>query len=651
MPTLSEKIIRKHLVSGTMRPGSEIGLRIDQTLTQDATGTLAYLQFETLGLPKVRTKCSVSYVDHNMLQTGFENADDHRYLQTVAARYGIYFSRPGNGICHQVHLERFGVPGETLLGSDSHTPTAGGLGMIGIGAGGLDVAVAMAGEPFYVTMPRITNVQLLGKLQPYVNAKDVILEILGRLSVKGGIGCIFEYTGEGLRSLSVPERATITNMGAELGATTSVFPSDQMTRLFLRALGREKYWKPLTPDADAVYADTVRLDLSKIVPMAARPHMPDNVVPVSRIAGLPVQQVCIGSCTNSSLKDLLTVSAILKDRTVHPGVSLIVAPGSRSVLTTAIRLHALEAIINAGGRIAESACGFCIGMGHAPGTDAVSLRTINRNFEARSGTKSARVYLVSPEVAAWSAVKGFLADPRKSGRSVDFKLPKHYVQDDNGIIKPSQSRTRTKVLRGPNIKPLPLGRPIQESLTGTVLLKLPDNITTDHIMPAGAKILPLRSNIPAMATHAFAGIDPTFPERARSVECGIIVAGHNYGQGSSREHAALVPMYLNIKAVVAQSFSRIHRKNLINFGIIPLLFDDPADYTTINAGDTLIIKAVYTLLSSGYSADARTTDSGITISVHSDCTDREARIVRAGGLLNDVRKRRTHMKREKKAVS
>lgn len=631
--TLTEKIIKKHLVSGTMDPGSEIGIRIDQTLTQDATGTIAYLQFEALGIPRVKTKCSVSYIDHNTLQTGFENADDHRYLQSVAARYGIYFSRPGNGICHQVHLERFGVPGQTLLGSDSHTPTAGGLGMLAIGAGGLNVAVAMGGGPFYLTMPRIVQVRLSGKLSRWINAKDVILEILKRLTVKGGVNKVFEYTGDGVRTLDVPERSIITNMGAELGATTSIFPSDSVTKQFFKEQKRPKAWTELLPDPGAVYAEMIDIDLAQLQPMVAKPHMPDNVVTVRSIAGLHIDQVCIGSCTNSSLKDLVTVAAILKGKKVHPGVSLIIAPGSRSVYEMIARNGALNDMLAAGARIAESACGFCIGMGHAPGSNAVSLRTSNRNFKGRSGTASALIYIVSPETAAYSALQGRLSDPRKLTLTYAFKKPARFIVDERNIIKPSTGK-KPEVLRGPNIKPLPRASVLGEDMYAEILLKTGDNITTDHIMPAGATILPLRSNIPAMAEFVFSHVDPTFAQRAIQKGGGIIVGGENYGQGSSREHAALAPMYLKVKAVVARSFARIHLNNLINFGILPLIFTEPADYDLCEQGDVCSIEGVRGMITGDLPIIMINKTKNKRIPLMLKATAREKEILIAGGLLN-----------------
>jgi len=587
---LTQKIIKAHLVSGSMEAGKPISIRIAQTLTQDATGTMAYLQFEALGIPKVKTELSVSYVDHNMLQSDFMNADDHSFLQTLASKFGIYFSRPGNGICHQVHLERFGVPGKTLLGSDSHTPTCGGIGMIAIGAGGLDVALAMGGEPFNLNMPKVVNVKLSGKLQPFVSAKDVILELLRRLTVKGGVGKIYEYTGEGIKTLSVPERATITNMGAELGATTSVFPSDEVTRAFLKAEGRENAWKELVPDADASYDEVIEINLNELEPMIAKPHMPDQVVKVKEVAGIPVQQVAIGSCTNSSYKDIMTVAAMLKGKTVHPGLSLGFSPGSRQVLNMISRTGALTDLIAAGARLLESACGPCIGMGFAPPTGAVTVRTFNRNFEGRSGTKDASVYLASPEVAAACAITGKITDPRDLGlQQINVAMPEKFQVDDTMIIAPSQEPEKVEIIRGPNIKALPTKDAMPDMLAGKVLIKVGDNITTDHIMPAGAKVLPLRSNVPAISEYVFERVDSTFPKRAKEWGGGFIIGGTNYGQGSSREHAALAPMYLGVKAVIVKNFARIHLANLVNFGILPLTFVNETDYDAFEQGDEIEI--------------------------------------------------------------
>ncbi|MDD2417723.1 MAG: aconitate hydratase, partial [Oscillospiraceae bacterium] len=577
--TLAQKLISSHLLSGEMKPGSEIGLRIDQTLTQDATGTMAYLEFEAMGVPRVKTELSVAYIDHNTLQTGFENADDHQYIQSVCKKHGLYFSRPGNGICHQVHLERLGIPAKTLIGSDSHTPTGGGIGMLAFGAGGLDVAVAMGGGPYYITMPRIVFINLKGRLQPWVAAKDIILEVLRIMSVKGGVSKIIEYGGEGVKSLSVPERATITNMGAELGASTSIFPSDDITLEFMRAQGRQEDWVELQPDADAVYDETIEIDLSQLSPLAACPHSPDNVKPVEELEGIPVNQVSIGSCTNSSLLDMLKVAQILKGKTVHPDVSLSIAPGSKQVFNMLAMNGALAELIAAGARILESACGPCIGMGQSPNSRGISLRTFNRNFEGRSGTADAQIYLVSPETAAASAIYGVFTDPRKLGEPLKINLPDKFLINDNMIIPPAPESEMDKVeiLRGPNIKPFPETSALPEEIHAKVLLKVGDNITTDHIMPAGAKILPLRSNIPAISMHCFVRCDEEFPARCLSEGKGIIIGGSNYGQGSSREHAALAPLYLGIKAVIVKSFARIHVANLINAGILPLTFENEAD--------------------------------------------------------------------------
>ncbi|NLB90956.1 MAG: aconitate hydratase [Clostridiales bacterium] len=591
---MTEKILRAHLVEGNCVPGEEIAITIDQTLTQDSTGTMAYLQFEALEIPRVKTQRSVAYIDHNTLQTGFENADDHQYLQSVAYKHGVYCSKPGNGICHQVNLERFSIPGQTLLGSDSHTPTAGGIGMLAIGAGGLDVALAMAGSPYYLRYPQVINVRLSGKLSFGVSAKDIILEVLRRLSVKGGVGKVIEYTGEGIESLSVPERATITNMGAELGATTSLFPSDHVTKAFLAAQGREEDFVPLLPDNNALYHQTLDIDLSALVPMVAKPHMPDNVATVTQVGPIKINQVCIGSCTNSSYLDMMRVAAILKGKTVHPDVSLIIAPGSKQVLTMLAQNGALADMIAAGARITESACGFCIGMGQSPSTDAVSLRTSNRNFYGRSGTVSAQVYLCGVEVAAYSALTGVLSDPRELSVSLDIAMPVRFSTLDNLIIPPCQpgEEADQQVIRGPNIQPFPLGHSLPERLEGDVLLKMEDNITTDHIMPSSSKLLPYRSNIPYLSDYCLTPVDPTFPARAKEKKGGFLVAGQNYGQGSSREHAALVPLYLGVKGVLALSFARIHQDNLINNGILPLVFAKEEDYQGISMDDQLTFPAI-----------------------------------------------------------
>ncbi|NLG50662.1 MAG: aconitate hydratase [Chloroflexi bacterium] len=633
---LTRKIIGEHLVSGEMSPGAEIGLRIDQTLTQDATGTMAYLQFEAIGLERVKTELSVSYVDHNMLQSDFRNADDHLYLQTVAARHGITFSRPGNGICHQVHLERFGVPGKTLLGADSHTPTGGGLGMLAIGAGGLDVAVAMAGAPFYVSMPKVVLVRLEGKLPPWVAAKDVILELLRRLSVKGGVGKVIEYGGLGVATLTVPERATITHMGAELGATTSIFPSDERTREFLAAQGREQDWRPLAADPDAEYDQVITLDLSELEPLVACPHSPDNVVPVRELAGLPVQQVCIGSCTNSSVMDLEKVAAMLAGHTVAPGVSLTISPGSKQALTMIAKSGALATLVAAGARVLESACGPCLGQGQAPSSGAVSVRSFNRNFQGRSGTTDAQVYLASAEVCAATALRGALTDPRELGEMPVVTMPQAYVLNDNMVIAPPADASQVEVVRGPNIKPLPTRGPLDDTLQGELLLVMGDNITTDHILPAGAKILPLRSNIPAISEYAFTRVDPTFPERAKAAGSGFVLGGENYGQGSSREHAALAPMYLGVRAVLAKSFARIHQANLINFGILPLVFARPEDAERLKQGDVLRLPEVRARLSAGQLVTVVDVTQGIEIPMTYDLSERQIEIILAGGLLNYI---------------
>lgn len=637
---ITHKIIRDHIVEGAMTPGEEIAIRIDHTLTQDATGTMAYLQFEAMGVPKVRTKRSVSYIDHNTLQTGFENADDHAYLQSVAAKHGIFFSRPGNGICHQVQLERFDIPGDTLLGSDSHTPTAGGIGMLAIGAGGLDVAAAMAGEPFYLPMPRVCLVKLTGKLQPWVSAKDVILEVLRRLSVKGGVGKVMEYGGEGIASLSATDRATICNMGAELGATSSIFPSDGIAREFLAAQGREADWRELLPDPDAEYDEVIEINLDTLEPIIARPHSPDNVVSVAEVEGTKVDQVAIGSCTNSSLRDLMVVAGTLKGRTVHPSVSLVISPGSKQVFEMVGRNGALADLIASGARILESACGPCIGMGQSPKTNAVSIRTFNRNFEGRSGTRSAQIYLAGPEVAVAAAIHGEITDPRKLGDPPSFDAPEKYLTNDRMVIPPSEDPDSVEIVRGPNIKPLPENTPLPETIRGKVLLKVGDNITTDHIMPAGSKVLPLRSNIPAISDYVFSSVDPEFPERARQCGGGIVLGGENYGQGSSREHAALAPMYLGIKAVVAKAFARIHRQNLINFGILPLKLADPSDYELVHQLDEIEIPNAAEALRSG-STELSLIDktSNLSIRVTHDLSDREREVVLAGGRLNYIKSR------------
>lgn len=634
--TLTEKILSAHLVEGEMVKGSEIGIRIDQTLTQDATGTMAYLEFEAMGVPRVKTERSVAYIDHNTLQNGFENADDHRFIGSVCKKHGIYFSRPGNGICHQVHLERFGIPGKTLIGSDSHTPTGGGIGMIAIGAGGMDVAVAMGGGTYYITCPKVVKVNLTGKLQPWVAAKDVILEVLKRLSVKGGVGKVIEYCGEGVKTLSVPERATITNMGAELGATTSIFPSDEITHEFLKAQGREEAYTPLCADEDAVYDEEVNIDLSKLEPLAACPHSPDNVKSVSELSGMKIDQVCIGSCTNSSLLDMMKVAHILKGKTVNPDVSLAIAPGSKQVLNMLANNGALAIMIDAGARILESACGPCIGMGQSPNSKGISLRTFNRNFEGRSGTKDGQIYLVSPETAAISALTGVFTDPRTLGDAADITLPEKFTINDNMIVPPADEKDMDsiEVLRGPNIKPFPVSEPLAETIDAKCSLKVGDNITTDHIMPAGAKILPLRSNIPKISEFCFAVCDEKFHDRALELGKSIIVGGSNYGQGSSREHAALAPLYLGVKAVIVKSFARIHMANLINAGIVPLTFANESDYDKIDQMDELKIENIGKQIANGKVIKVTNVTKGFDFEVNADLSDRQKEMLYAGGLLN-----------------
>lgn len=632
--TLAQKIIAEHVVEGEPIQGVEVGIKIDQTLSQDATGTMAFLQFEAMGLLRVRTELSVIYVDHNTLQTGYESGDDHKFLRTAAARWGILYSRAGNGICHQVHLERFAKPGATLLGSDSHTTTGGGVGSLAIGAGGLDVAVAMGGGPFFFQMPRIMGIKLTGTLSPWVSAKDVILEVLRRLGVKGGVGYILEYVGEGVERLSVPERATIANMGMETGALTSIFPSDQATRDFLTAQRRERDWRPLASDEGCTYDDIMEIDLSSLEPMAAMPHMPDNVAPARGLEDVKVDQVIIGSCTNSSFADLMTVAAVLRGRKVHPDVSVALAPGSRQVLRMLSKNGALTDLIDAGVRILECACGPCIGMGQAPPSGGVSVRTFNRNFKGRSGTADAQVYLVSPETAAATALNGRITDPRTLGEAPKKTLPCVFDVDDGMIIPPDEQPIR-EIVRGPNIKPLPTRGPLQETLEVRVLIKVEDNITTDHIMPAGAKILPLRSNIPAMAKYVFSPIDEQFADRAQTWGGGVIVAGSNYGQGSSREHAAIAPMYLGVQAVIAKSFARIHRSNLINFGIVPLAFSNPGDYEHLEVGSKLEFPALRDEVASGRTVKAVV--NGRTLEFNLDLTERERNILLAGGLLNYTR--------------
>ena len=634
--TLTEKILKAHVVDGEFVKGQEIGIKIDQTLTQDATGTMAYLEFEAMGIPRVKTERSVAYIDHNTLQNGFMNMDDHRFIGSVAKKHGVYFSRPGNGICHQVHLERFGVPGKTLIGSDSHTPTGGGIGMIAIGAGGLDVAVAMGGGAYYITYPKIVKVNITGKLNSWCAAKDVILEVLKRLSVKGGVGKVIEYCGEGVKTLSVPERATITNMGAELGATTSIFPSDEITKEFLKAQKREDVWVPLCADEDAVYDEFVDINLSEIEPLAACPHSPDNIKSISEIGNMKIDQVCIGSCTNSSLLDMLKVAHILKGKTVHPDVQLSIAPGSKQVLNMLAENGALAIMIDAGARILESACGPCIGMGQSPNSKGISLRTFNRNFEGRSGTKDGQIYLVSPEVAAASAVAGVLTDPRSLGDMPEFELPKEFIINDNMVVEPAsvEEMDSVEVLRGPNIKPFPETSPLDDVIDCKCSLKVEDNITTDHIMPAGAKILPLRSNIPEISKFCFTVCDEQFPERAKNLGKSIIVGGSNYGQGSSREHAALAPLYLGVKAVLVKSFARIHRSNLINAGILPLTFVNEADYDKISQNDDLVIENLINSIKGDGKLVVKNKSNGAEIPVVCELSERAKAIVVAGGLLN-----------------
>lgn len=632
--TIAQKIIKSHLISGDMTPGSEIALRIDQTLTQDATGTMAYLEFESIGVERVKTELSVAYIDHNTLQSGFENADDHRYIQSVAKKYGIRFSRPGNGICHQVHLERFGVPGKTLIGSDSHTPTGGGIGMLAFGAGGMDVAVAMGGGAYYITMPKMYKVNLTGKLSPWVSAKDISLEILRILSVKGGVGAIIEWGGDGIKTLSVPERATITNMGTELGATTSIFPSDEITRDFLISQNRGNDFIPLKSDEDAVYDRIIDIDLSALKPLVACPHSPDNIKSVEELSCVPVDQVCIGSCTNSSLRDMLRVASILRGKKIKDSVSLSVSPGSKQVLSMLAECGALNDIISSGARVLECACGPCIGMGFSPNSAGVSLRTFNRNFEGRSGTKDAQVYLVSPEIAAASALTGYISDPRVLGDYPEIEIPEKFKIDDSAVIMPAskEESKSVEILRGPNIKPLPISQPLKDSIEAYLTLKVSDNITTDHIMPAGAKILPYRSNIPYLSKFCFAVCDEKFSEKALKNGSTVIVGGSNYGQGSSREHAALVPLYLGVKAVVAKSFARIHAANLINAGILPLTFDDASDYDKLSEGDILKLSNIHSSLKNGrmYLYNVSKNEKYL---LRCEFTERQTDILMAGGLL------------------
>ncbi len=637
--TIAQKIIKAHMLSGDMTVGSEVALKIDQTLTQDATGTMAYLEFETMGLDRVKTERSVAYIDHNTLQSGFENADDHRYIQSVAKKHGIYFSRPGNGICHQVHLERFGKPGKTLIGSDSHTPTGGGIGMLAMGAGGLDVAVAMGGGAYYITMPKMYKVNLKGKLKPFVTAKDISLEILRILSVKGGVGAIIEWGGEGIKYLSVPERATITNMGTELGATTSIFPSDEVTKKFLEAEGRGEDYAELSSDADAAYDKVIDIDLDELMPLIACPHSPDNIVTVESLKGTKVDQVCIGSCTNSSLFDMLKVAALLKGKTISPNVSLSISPGSKQVLSMLADCGELSDILASGARLLECACGPCIGMGFSPNSAGVSLRTFNRNFLGRSGTKDASVYLVSPETAVAAALTGEITDPRLLGEEPHVTMPAAFKIDDSAVIPPAtpEEAKNLEVLRGPNIKPFPKSEPQTDTLSAELVLKVGDNITTDHIMPAGAKILPYRSNIPHLSQFCFAVCDETFPERAKALGKSIIVGGSNYGQGSSREHAALVPMYLGVRAVITKSFARIHVANLINAGIMPLTFKNPDDYDKLNQSDKLTLTNVFDGMDSG-EITLKDETTGEEIPLVCSFTERQKAILKAGGLLEYTKK-------------
>lgn len=630
---LAEKILSNHIVEGELRKGSSIGIKIDQTLTQDSTGTMAYLQLEAMGIDKVKTKRSVAFVDHNMLQQGFENADDHEFIKTVASKHGVYFSKPGNGVCHQVFLERFAVPGETLIGSDSHTPTAGAVGMLAMGAGGLDVALAMAGGAYYINVPKVCKVNIIGSFKPMVTGKDVVLEVLRRLTVKGGVSKIFEYGGEGIKNLSVPQRATITNMGAELGATTSIFPSDERTLEFFKAQGREEDWFEFKADEDAVYDEEITIDLNTLEPLAAMPHSPDNVKKVSEIGKIKVDQVAIGSCTNSSYEDLMKVAKILKGKKVHPDVSLVIAPGSRQVMEMIARNGALADIISSGARILENGCGPCIGMGQAPGTNGVSLRTFNRNFYGRSGTLSAKVYLVSPETAAVSAIKGVLTDPRELETDLCINMPERFIVDDSMILKPAEDGTKVEVKRGPNIKPFPINKELGDKIEGKILIKVEDNITTDHIMPSNSKLLPFRSNIPYLSQFCFNTIDTDFPNRAKNLCGGFIIAGENYGQGSSREHAALAPLYLGVRGVIAKSFARIHKANLINNGIVPLEFKNEADYNEVDPLDELVIDNIKEALTKG-SVKVKNISKNSEFEVLIDLTEKEIQVIKAGGRLN-----------------
>lgn len=627
------KILEAHLLEGELKAGEPIAIKIDQTLTQDSTGTMAYLQLESLNIDKVRTKRSVAFVDHNMLQQGFENADDHKFIQTVAAKHGVLFSKPGNGICHQVFLERFSCPGDTLTGSDSHTPTAGGVGMLAMGAGGLDVAVAMAGGAYYINTPKVCKINLVGKLSPMVAAKDIILEVLRKLTVKGGVGRVFEYAGEGVKTLSVPERGTITNMGAELGATTSIFPSDERTLEFFKAQGREDEWMELKPDADAIYDEEITIELDKLAPLAAKPHSPDNVEEIASIGKIKIDQAAIGSCTNSSYEDLMKVAKILKGKKVHPDVSLVIAPGSRQVMEMLARNGALADIISSGARILENSCGPCIGMGQAPGTDGISLRTFNRNFYGRSGTLSAQVYLVSPETAAVSAINGVLTDPREFKEDITVELPEKFLIDDSMILRPQVDGKEVEVVRGPNIKPFPINKELTDSIDGKTLIKVEDNITTDHIMPSNSKLLPFRSNIPYLSKFCFNTVDEEFPDNAEKYNGGFIVAGSNYGQGSSREHAALAPLYLGVKGVIAKSFARIHKANLINNGIVPMVFENEESYNSIDKFDDLVIDNVLQGLETG-TLEVKNVTKNTSFKVKVEITEREIKILKAGGRLN-----------------
>ena len=633
---LAEKILSNHIVEGELRKGSSIGIKINQTLTQDSTGTMAYLQLEAMGIDKVKTKRSVAFVDHNMLQQGFENADDHEFIKTVASKHGVYFSKPGNGVCHQVFLERFAVPGETLIGSDSHTPTAGAVGMLAMGAGGLDVALAMAGGAYYINVPKVCKVNIIGSFKPMVTGKDVVLEVLRRLTVKGGVSRIFEYGGEGIKNLSVPQRATITNMGAELGATTSIFPSDERTLEFFKAQGREEDWFEFKADEDAVYDEEITIDLNTLEPLAAMPHSPDNVKKVSEIGKIKVDQVAIGSCTNSSYEDLMKVAKILKGKKVHSDVSLVIAPGSRQVMEMIARNGALADIISSGARILENGCGPCIGMGQAPGTNGVSLRTFNRNFYGRSGTLSAKVYLVSPETAAVSAIKGVLTDPRELETDLCINMPERFIVDDSMILKPAEDGTKVEVKRGPNIKPFPINKELGEKIEGKILIKVEDNITTDHIMPSNSKLLPFRSNIPYLSQFCFNTIDTEFPKRAKNLGGGFIIAGENYGQGSSREHAALAPLYLGVRGVIAKSFARIHKANLINNGIVPLEFKNEADYNEVDPLDELVIDNIKEALTK-VSVKVKNISKNSEFEVLIDLTEKEIQVIKAGGRLNYVK--------------